>query len=124
MFNRQRELPRYSRAWFRSPRSPTRLTIFNLNIPRYIKSSEPEDLHDLDAHLNGGIPDRDIDALGDYWTIFPSLRNALFEGNGRAGYSETRVETQQLKAAVLGHGEFESYADRVSAIFKRLAPGS
>ena len=43
---------------------------YNLNIPRYIDASEPEDLHDLDAHLNGGIPDRDIDALGDYWTTF------------------------------------------------------
>ena len=36
---------------------------YNLNIPRYIDNSEPEDLHDLDAHLNGGIPDTDIDKL-------------------------------------------------------------
>ena len=39
---------------------------YNLNIPRYIDSSEPEDLHDLEAHLRGGIPNRDIDALRDY----------------------------------------------------------
>ena len=90
---------------------------YNLNIPRYVDVSEPEDLQDLDAHLNGGIPNRDIDALGAYWSLFPSLRYALFEGNGRAGYSETRVETQDLKATVLGHGEFDSYADSVSAIF-------
>ena len=51
---------------------------YNLNIPRYIDNSEPEDLHDLDAHLNGGIPDTDIDALNDYWQVFPTLRNALF----------------------------------------------
>ena len=117
VFNRQRELPRYARmvplAEIADPAND-----YNLNIPRYIDSSEPEDLHDLDAHLNGGIPDRDIDALSAYWTIFPSLRNVLFEGNGRSGYSETRVETRQLKTAVLGHGEFKSYAHRVSAIFK------
>ena len=116
VFNRQRELPGYARmvplAEIADPAND-----YNLNIPRYIDSSEPEDLHDLDAHLNGGIPDRDTDALGAYWTVFPSLRNALFEGNGRVGYSETRVETQQLKATVLGHEEFESYADHVSAIF-------
>ena len=116
LFNRQRELPRYARmvplAEIADPAND-----YNLNIPRYIDSSEPEDLHDLDAHLNGGIPDRDIDALGAYWTVFPSLRYALFEGNGRAGYSETRVETEDLKATVLGHGEFDSYADSVSAIF-------
>ena len=116
VFNRQRELPGYARmvplTEIADPAND-----YNLNIPRYIDASEPEELHDLDAHLNGGIPDRDIDALGAYWTVFPSLRNALFEGNGRAGYSETRVETQDLKATVLGHGEFDSYADSVSAIF-------
>ena len=116
VFNRQRELPGYARMVpFAEIADPA--NDYNLNIPRYIDASEPEDLHDLDAHLNGGIPDRDIDALGAYWTVFPSLRYALFEGNGRAGYSETRGETQDLKATVLGHGEFESYADSVSAIF-------
>ena len=117
VFNRQAELPGYARmvpiAEIATPAND-----YNLNISRYIDASEPEDLHDLDAHLNGGIPDRDIDALGAYWTSFPSLRNALFGGNGRSGYSETRVEAQQLKATVFGHGEFKTYADRVSAIFK------
>ncbi len=116
VFNHQRELPGYARmvplAEIADPAND-----YNLNIPRYIDANEPEDLHDLNAHLNGGIPDRDIDALGAYWTVFPSLRNALFEGNGRAGYSETRVETQDLKATILGHGEFHSYADLVSDIF-------
>ncbi|MCJ7727865.1 MAG: SAM-dependent methyltransferase [Actinobacteria bacterium] len=50
---------------------------YNLNIPRYIDSSEPEDLHDLDAHLNGGIPVRDIDALDHFWQMFPDLRQTL-----------------------------------------------
>ena len=117
VFNRQRELPGYARmvplAEIADPAND-----YNLNIPRYIDSSEPEDLHDLDAHLNGGIPDRDIDALdAPTGRSFPSLRSSLFEGNGRTGYSDTRVETQHLKATVLGHGEFDSYADSVSAIF-------
>ncbi len=116
VFNKQTELPRYSRmvpvAEIASPAND-----YNLNIPRYIDSSEPEDLHDLDAHLQGGIPDRDLDALDDYWTVFPSLRQALFVGNDRAGYSEARVETQQVKAAILGHDEFKAYEQRVAAIF-------
>ncbi len=45
---------------------------FNLNIPRYIDSSEPEDIQDLEAHLKGGIPNRDLDALQPYWR--PSRR--------------------------------------------------
>lgn len=66
VFNKQIELPRYSRmvpvAEIASPAND-----YNLNIPRYIDASDPEDLHDLDAHLHGGIPNRDLDALGDYW---------------------------------------------------------
>ncbi len=116
VFNKQTELPRSSRmvpvAEIASPAND-----YNLNIPRYIDSSEPEDLHDLDAHLNGGIPDPDLDALDDYWTVFPSLRQALFVGNDRAGYSEARVETPQVKAAILGQGEFKAYEQRVGAVF-------
>ena len=115
VFNKQTEVPCYSRsvplAELASPAND-----YNLNIPRYIESAESEDLHDLDAHLNGGIPDRDINELDSYWTVFPTLRQTLFEGNGRAGYSESRIDTQQVKAAILGHGEFDSYRQRVVAI--------
>ena len=89
----------------------------NLNIPRYVDSSEPEDLHDLGAHLNGSIPDRDLDALDSYWTVFPSLRPALFEGNGRAGYSAARVDPPQVKATIIRSAEFKSYQQQVAAIF-------
>ena len=116
VFNKQTESPRYARmvpvAEIANPAND-----YILNIPRYIDSSETEDLHDLDAHLNGGIPDRDIYALNPYWTVFPALRQTLFVSNGRAGYSESRVETQQVKAAILSHGEFKSYQEQVSAIF-------
>ena len=116
VFNRQRAVSRYARmvpmAEIASPAND-----YNLNIPRYIDSSESEDLHDLYAHLHGGIPERDLDALDACWTVFPSLRQELFAGNGRAGYSETRVETQQVKATILGHREFKTYAGSASAIF-------
>ncbi len=134
VFNKQIELPRYSRmAPVAEIADPT--NDYNLNIPRYIDSSEPEDLHDLDAHLNGGIPDRDIDALEKYWNIFPSLRQALFAGNGRPGYSDARIEARQVKNTVLDHDEFKDYRKRVANIFdawrethesllKGLAPGA
>jgi type I restriction enzyme M protein len=117
VFNRQAELPRYSRmvpmAEIASPAND-----YNLNIPRYIDSSEPEDLDDIDAHLNGGIPDRDISALDAYWEVFPNLREALFEGNVRKGYSGARLETRLITAAILEHAEFEAYAGRVASIFE------
>ena len=116
VFNKQIELEGYSRmvpvSEIADPANDC-----NLNIPRYIDTSEPEDLHDLDAHLNGGIPDTDIDALDSYWTVFPSLRRALFKGNGRQGYSDPKVETPQVKSTILNHYEFNAFLQRVTASF-------
>ena len=117
VFNNQTEAPRYSRmvpvAQITAPAND-----YNLNIPRYIDSSEPEDLHDLDAHVNGGIPDRDIDAMNSYWESFPSLRQALFEGDGRTGYSQLRIKASDVKATILGNSEFQAYQRLVSDIFE------
>ena len=115
VFNQQTELPRYSRLVPTTEIAST-ANDYNLNIPRYIDSSEPEDLHDLDAHLHGGIPDQDIDALDTYWEVFPSLRRTLFMGNGRVGYSESRVEIGHVRAAIRYHEEFKSYEARVVAV--------
>src|ERR1035441_6589299 len=59
---------------------------YNLNLPRYIDSTEPEDLQDIDGHLRGGIPERDLDALANYWKIMPAVGAALFKPL-RSGYS-------------------------------------
>ena len=117
VFNEQTELPRYSRMVPISEIADP-ANAYNLNIPRYIDASEPEDLHDLGAHLNGGIPNRDIDALNTYWTVFPTLRNALFKANGRPGYSDPLIETQQIKTTILMHPEFKTYQQRVNAVFQ------
>src|SRR5262249_24609517 len=66
VFTKQTEVDRYSRMVpmheIADPKND-----FNLNIPRYIDSSQPEDIQDLHAHLHGGIPELDIDALSHYW---------------------------------------------------------
>jgi len=115
VFNRQVELPRYSRmvpvSEIANPAND-----YNLNLPRYIDSSEPEDLHDLDAHLNGGIPNRDIDALDPYWKVFPSLRAALFKENGRPGYSDARVETNEVKPTILACPEFTEFSAQIKKV--------
>ena len=60
----------------------------------------------------------DIDALDDYWQVFPTLRNELFKANGRPGYSDPQVETQQVKSTILSHSEFAVYQQRVISIFE------
>src|SRR5580700_10503829 len=104
-FTRQANIPRYARmvplAEIADPKNG-----FNLNLPRYIDSSEPEDLQDIDGHLRGGIPERDLDALSNYWKIMPGLRAALFEKFNRPGYSELKLPIAGVKHAIFGHAEF------------------
>jgi len=116
VFNRQVERPRYSRMVPVSEIADS-ANDYNLNIPRYVDSSEPEDLHDLEAHLRGGIPNRDIDDLQEYWDVFPSVRKALFKRGDRAGYSEARIEAAQVKATILAHDEFAAYQQRLAGVF-------
>ena len=118
VFNRQLELDRYSRLV--PYEEIAGKNEFNLNIPRYIDSSEPEDIHDLDAHLNGGIPVRDIEALQDYWTVFPSLRKTLFKDGTREGYYDALVHAREVKATILGHAEFKAFKDKSLSLFQGL----
>ena len=116
VFNKQTDVSRYSRmvpmAEIADPRND-----FNLNIPRYIDSSEPEDLQDLHAHLHGGIPDHDLDALAGYWEAFPSLRATLFTAN-RPGYSDLVVDVSAVQQTVLDSPEFKQFATDVSTKVK------
>jgi len=104
----QKDIERYSRM---VPLSDIRdaKNDFNLNIPRYIDSSEPEDIQDLHAHLQGGIPDRDLDALQPYWDAFPKLRAELFTPL-RDGYSELDVDRADIQATITGSSEYQAFA--------------
>lgn len=115
VFNRQLELPKYSRL---VSLEEIEANDYNLNIPRYIDSTEPEDLQDIAAHLLGGIPNRDIDALEDYWAVFPNLRDVLFTPNVRPGYSDLRVAVQEIKPTIFNHPEFSAYTREVYSAFE------
>ncbi len=118
VFNRQVEIPKYSRMVPLSEISDPK-NDFNLNIPRYIDSTEPEDLQDIDGHLRGGIPGRDIDDLDRYWQVFPSLRSLLFESAGRPGYSRLKLPMGEIKAAIFSHAEFTAFNVTVTDLFAR-----
>lgn len=113
-FNNRREIARYSRMVPMSEIADPK-NDYNLNIPRYIDSSEPEDLQDLQAHLHGGIPDRDLDLLEDYWQAFPQLRTQLFKPN-RSGYSDLTLHVSDVQQAILDSPEFQKLADEARSI--------
>lgn len=87
---------------------------FNLNITRYIDSSDHEDVQDLHAHLHGGIPERDLNALSPYWDAFPALRSTLFKLN-RPGYSDLAIDVSSVQQTILNSSEFKQFAARVTA---------
>ncbi|ACB96244.1 type I restriction-modification system subunit M [Beijerinckia indica] len=113
-FTKQLIIDRYSRM---VPLAEIEKNDFNLNIPRYIDSSEPDDLQDIEAHLKGGIPLRDIDALANYWAVLPSVRGELFGASDRPGYASPKVEAASVKSAILNHAEFAAFSARVDGAF-------
>jgi type I restriction enzyme M protein len=97
---------------------------YNLNLARYIDSTEPEDLQDIDGHLRGGIPEHDLDALGNYWKIMPGLRAALFEKFNRHGYCQLRLPIGEVNPAIFGHAEFAAFHESATRLFAKWKKAS
>lgn len=89
---------------------------YNLNIPRYIDSSTPEDEQDINAHLHGGIPAADVDSMAKYWALFPNLKDKLFSVL-RPGYYQLNIPKDDVRNTVYNDEEFSRYADRIDAAF-------
>ena len=120
VFTRQLEVPGYSR-FVRNEEIAGH--DYNLNLPRYIDSSEAEDLQDIEAHLRGGIPERDIDALQAYWQVCPQLREALFR-QLRPGYLELAVAPAELKATITAHPQFAGFLAGMAQHFQAWKQGA
>ncbi len=117
VFNKQIEIPGYSKI---VSFSEIEKNEFNLNIPRYIDSSEAEDLQDIEAHLLGDIPKADIDALHDYWAVCPTLKSALFaEAKRSPNYLSLKVGKDNIKPTIFAHPEFVSYMAEMNQVFSQ-----
>lgn len=92
---------------------------YNLNIPRYVDSSEPPESWDLYASMFGGIPLSELDALADYWKAFPNLRAALFTLDGTP-YAQPKAG--DLAEAVRQHPEVTKFNDAFARAFDGFKP--
>jgi len=118
-FNHRIEIPKYSRIIPISEISDPK-NDYNLNIPRYIDSQEEEDIQDIEAHLLGGIPKRDVDALQKYWAVYPSLRAELFKTvEKRAEYFQLNIATEEIKSTIFQHPEFTAFSKQMEAVFNK-----
>jgi type I restriction enzyme M protein len=113
-FNRQWEIDKFCRL---VPYNEIEKNEYNLNIPRYIDTQEEEDIQDLNAHLSGGIPQKDIDALQEFWTVYPNLRKDLFTPI-REGYAKLNVEKSAIKSTIFEHSDFMQYDTQLNDLFE------
>lgn len=89
---------------------------YNLNISRYIDSSDSEDIQDIYAHIHGGIPIADIDALEHFWKVFPSLKDELFDVFSE-GYYKLNVEEDVIRQTIYFNEEFIAYGEKIDEAF-------
>ncbi len=89
---------------------------YNLNLTRYIDSSDEEDIQDINAHLHGGIPAVDIDNLSKYWRVFPSLKTQLLTAIDEK-YYRLNVSNEKIRQAIYNNDEFSKYGDKIEAAF-------
>lgn len=120
VFNKQSEVAKFSRM---VPLAEIEANEYNLNIPRYIDSQDEEDIQDLAAHLQGGIPNRDVEGLAEYWQVYPDLKATLFQPL-RDGYSQLKVPQAEIKTAIFSHTEFVKYRQELDKVFEKWKAGS
>lgn len=92
---------------------------YNLNIPRYVDSSEAAEQYDIYATMFGGIPNTEIDALQKYWEALPSLRSDLFLPHKDKPYSALKVE--DVKAAIEHNTDVKSLDTQFAEAFNGFA---
>ena len=117
VFTAMQDVPGYARMVSREEIASEKNN-YNLNLPRYIDGSDTEDIHSLDAHLNGGIPDRDIDAMAETWKALPHLRDKLFSPIPGTEKSTLAVPREELKDAVQQHDEYKELEREANATMK------
>ncbi len=105
VYRHKRELNAYSRL---VKHEELEAEEYNCNIRRYVDNSDPAEPHDVKAHLHGGIPISEVNALHGYWDNYPGIREQIFT-NDRDKY----LKFSQIisdKEAIKG------YLDEVKAI--------
>lgn len=105
------EIPKYSKL---VSREEIRQNDYNLNIPRYVDSSEAAESWDIYASMFGGIPKAELAALDDYWKAFPNLQEALFEASDTP---YTQLTTDNIKEAIRNHADVTAFENNFAAAF-------
>lgn len=104
------DIPKYSR---KVSTEEIRANDYNLNIPRYVDSSENAESWDMYALMFGGVPEKELDELAEYWQLFPSLKQELFSIDNH--YAALQVEN--LRQAIDGNGDVQEFLQVYTSVF-------
>ena len=96
-------------------REEIRANDYNLNIPRYVDSSEKAESWDIYASMFGGIPESELAELKEYWEAFPNLKTALFSNDNEA---YCRLKVENLKDAVFSHPDVAAFTEKYRRAFE------
>lgn len=105
------DIPNYSR---KISRDEIRANDYNLNIPRYVDSSEKPESYDIYATMFGGIPESELNDLEKYWTTFPSLKDSLFVKR-EDGYYDLRID--DVKGVIDQNRDVIDYKNELAEAF-------
>ena len=110
-FIKRESVPKFSRV---VSREEIRSNDYNLNIPRYVDSSEAAEHWDVYASMFGGIPTAEIEELGEFWTAFPALKKALFT---ESVIPYVNVSVDDIKSAIKSHPDVVGFENAFNAAF-------
>lgn len=111
---RREDIDKFSRV---VSRDEIRSNEYNLNIPRYVDSSEAAESWDIFSSMFGGIPNSEIELLNDYWKAFPMLKSSLLEATSSA---YCRVTCDDVKKAIKENDDIKSFENKFKDAFDGL----
>ncbi len=88
---------------------------YNLNIPRYVDSSEKAESYDIYASMFGGIPEKEIDDLEKYWKAFPSLKEDLFIQEGKEHF---KLKNKDISSLIKNHQDIKCFKEAYKKAFE------
>ena len=107
---KRQDIEKFSR---KITREEIRANDYNLNIPRYVDSSEEAESWDIYASMFGGIPETELSKLNKYWHAFPSLKNDLFSSDGH--YAQVKVNN--IKETISTNNDVVAYLENYKSAF-------
>lgn len=90
---------------------------YNLNIPRYVDSSEKTESWDIFATMFGGIPKSELEDLSNFWNAFPNLKSDLFQEINASTY---QLKVPDIKKAVFSHPEIQQFFETSRKVFSDI----